>query len=192
MEIIEYKIEGKILTVGFKESNFVVYSIIHYLETENKEQLLQRAYINAKSTIDYEKTLDKHSMTTDKIGEIFIPEPSKATRLDVDFNNLKGKVLDQYGEIISVDVDFDIQGVEKAKIQDGLIIEEEVAEDTEYYIVAKYGVLEKKQKRIIKVKEPTKAEILEEEINNLKRDRTISMKAMIELHTKIMKLEGDM
>lgn len=110
-------------------------------------------------------------------------------KLDVDFNNLIGNILDQYGDVFSTDITFSIEGTDKARIQDTSIIEEDVREDIEYYIVAKYKELEEKQKRIIEVKKPTEVEMLEE-INNLKKDRTISMKAMIELHTKIMKLEG--
>ncbi|RXI58994.1 hypothetical protein [Clostridium tetani] len=190
MEIVEYRIESNTLTVGFKENNFVVYSVIPYIKNKNKNELLQEAYINVKNTINYEKALEKHSFTTNKKGEEFTPEEPKAIKLDVDFNNLKGNVLDQYGDVFSTDIIFSIEGTDKARIQDNSIIEEDVKEDTEYYIVAKYKELEEKEERIMEVKRLTEVEMLEEEVNSLKKDRTISMKAMIELHTKIMKLEG--
>ena len=95
MQIIKYEVNDGLLTVGFKEMNFVVYSQIPHYSGLTKQQLLQKAYEQIKQTIDYEKTLQEHSFTTDEIGEEFVPE------LDVDFDNLTGTVLDQYIDIYS-------------------------------------------------------------------------------------------
>ncbi|ASN72267.1 hypothetical protein 10S12_5 [uncultured Caudovirales phage] len=170
MQIIEYKIEGNILTVGFKEDNFVVYSQIAHDNEKSKQELLQKAYEQCKSSIDYEKTLEEHSITTDKEGEEFIPQGPYASKLEIDFNSLTGKVLDQYNDLYSPDIIFCIEGTDKAKIRDNIIIEESTEQDVEYYVVAKYMDLEERQKRIIyapRPQEPNKIEELEKEICEL-------------------------
>ncbi|MGO5076203.1 hypothetical protein ACTQ4K_20305, partial [Clostridium sporogenes] len=106
MQIVKYSIDDNILTVGFKEDNFVVYSSISYDNTLFKNELLQKAYLQIKDVIEYEKTLDQHSFITEETGEEFIPEQSKLNKLEVDFNKLQGKVIDQYGNVISTDVIF--------------------------------------------------------------------------------------
>lgn len=177
MEIVEYKIESNTLTVGFKEDNFVVYSAIPYAKNKSKNELLQEAYINVKNTINYEKTLEKHSFTTNKKGEEFTQEEPKATKLDVDFNNLIGNVLNQYEDVFSTDITFSIEGTDKARIQDNSIIEEDVNEDIEYYIVAKYKELEEKQKRIIHAK--AEEDFLQDRVEALEKSNAELMSLII-------------
>lgn len=164
MQIVKYEINKDILTVGFKVDDFIVYSQIAYDNDKSKNELLQSAYEECKKAIDYEKTLSQHSFITDKEGEEFTPEEAKPAKLIVDFNNLTGKVLDQYGDIYSEEVEFSIEDTDKARIEDNEVVEEEVEETTEYYVVAKYNDLEKKQKRIIFASEPDRVNELREEI----------------------------
>jgi len=182
MQIVEYLIDNTVLTVGFKEDNFVVYSVIAYDITLTKQQLLQKAYEQVKLTIEYEKTLEEHSFITEKTGEEFIPEQSKLNKLEVDFNKLQGKVIDQYGNIISTDVIFSIEGTNKARIENNKIVEDEVEKDTEYYIIARYKDLEKKQKRIIYC-----TKIVEEKIDP---EKVAIAEAIVDLNNRLQKIEG--
>ncbi|WP_010295843.1 hypothetical protein [Clostridium senegalense] len=74
MQVVKYGIDDNVLTVGFKEDNFVVYSVIKYDKALSKNQLLQRAYMQCKDAIEYERTLEEHLITTEGTGEEFIPE----------------------------------------------------------------------------------------------------------------------
>lgn len=167
MQIVKYDVQGNILEVGFREDDFVVYTQIVYDKNKSKEELLQLAYIQAKSSIDYERTLQKHSFTTEEKGEEFIPEESRPTKLEIDFYSLKGKVLDQYGGIYSTDIEFSIEGTDKARIENDVIIEDEVKEDEEYFIVAKYNDLVEKQKRIIYASKPDELDLLQQQISDI-------------------------
>lgn len=164
MQIVEYEINKNILTVGFKVDNFIVYSQIAYDENKTKYELIQLAYEQVKQTIDYEKTLEEHSFTTDIEGEEFIPEEPKPKYLEIDFNTLTGTVLDQYRDVYSTDIEFIIEGTDKARIEENTIIENIVEEDTEYFVVARYGDLEERQKRIIYAPVPDKIGELENQL----------------------------
>jgi Txe/YoeB family toxin of Txe-Axe toxin-antitoxin module len=181
LQITKYEINKNILTVGFKENNFVVYVDIAYDSSLSKQELLQKAYVQVKSTIEYEKTQAEHSIITVETGEEFIPETSKPTRLIIDFCRLKGKALDQYGEFYSTDIAFSVEGTDKAIIQNREIIEQEVAVDAEYYIVAKYNDLVEKQKRTIYA-----PKIANEPVNNNLAD---VYEAIISLDNRISKIE---
>lgn len=182
MEIVKYKQEDSSLIIGFKEDNFVVYSVISYDETLSKNELLQKAYLQVKDTIEYEKNSQEHSFITEETGEEFIPEQSKLNKLEVDFNKLQGKVIDQYGNVISTDVIFSIEGTNKARIENNKIVEDEVEKDIEYYIIAKYKDLEKKQKRIIYC-----TKIVEEKIDP---EKVAIAEAIVDLNNRLQKIEG--
>lgn len=164
MQIVEYEINKNILIVGFKVDNFIVYSQIAYDENKTKHELIQLAYEQVKQTIDYEKTLEKHSFITDIEGEEFIPEEPKPKYLEIDFNALTGTVLDQYRDVYSTDIKFIIEGTDKARIEENTIIENIAEEDTEYFVVARYGDLEERQKRIIHAPVPDKIGELENQL----------------------------
>ena len=76
------------------------------------------------------------------------PKP-KAARLDIDFYSLSGKVFDQYGDVIETPIDVTIEGTDKARIENGKLITEEVEEETSFFIVAKAGDLVEKQERTL-------------------------------------------
>lgn len=164
MQIVKYEINKNILTIGYKENNFVVYSQIVYDATKTKEELLQNAYIQCRNAIEYEETQTEHSLLTEEKGEEFIPEQSKTVKLVADFNNFTGKVLDQYGETISANTIFTIEGANKAKIENGKIVEQPVIADTEYFIVAKCGDFIEKQKRVIYAPKVVQPQVSENEI----------------------------
>lgn len=106
MQIIKYEVNRNILTVGFKEDNFVVYSQIAFDSAKTKRELLQKAYVQCKGAIDYEKTQTEHSFTTEVEGEEFIPEQSKATivKLNSDKNHIQF-ALNQENEIVNLSVE---------------------------------------------------------------------------------------
>lgn len=165
LQVVEYKINKNILTVGFKVSNFVVYSEIPYNKNLTENELLQKAYEQCRNAIEYEKTLDEHSFTTDEEGKEFIPDTPTPTKLIIDFDNLTGIVLDQYGDVYSEDgIEFIIEGTDKAYIIDNKIIEDVVEENVEYIIKAKYGELEEMQDRIIYAPVPDKIGELENQL----------------------------
>lgn len=168
MQIVKYEVNKDILTVGFKEYDFVVYAQVSYDENKTKDELLQLAYIQAKPSIEYEKTLDEHSFVTEEGGEEFTPEPPKPTKLDVNFDSLTGKVLDQYGNVFDGEVIFTIES-DVARIEDGIIVEDEVEEDTEYKIIASYNDLIVQENRIIYPFTPNETDILKNEIEELKQ-----------------------
>ena len=168
MQIVKYEINKNILTVGFKEDNFVVYAQVGFDENKTKDELVQLAYIQAKPSIKYEKTLNEHSFITDEVGEVFIPELPKPTNLDVNFDSLTGKVLDQYGNVFDGEVIFTIDS-DVARIEDGTIVEDEVEEDTEYKIIASYNDLIVQENRIIHPFTPNETDILKYEIEELRQ-----------------------
>lgn len=117
MEIVKYKIKNKGLTVGFKEDNFVVYSLISIDDSLTQKQLIQKAYEQVKKNIDYERTLTEHSLICEEHGEEFIPESPKLKRLklQVDSNTivvpvegitkeLSTSAYDQYGDNINAEL----------------------------------------------------------------------------------------
>ncbi|WP_034440073.1 hypothetical protein, partial [Clostridium ihumii] len=182
----KYDIDDSILTVGFKEDNFVVYSIIEYNTNLSKHELLKQAYVQCRDAIEYEKTLSEHLITTDEIGEEFILEDSKPIKLEVDFNSLKGKVLDQYGSIISENIIFSVEGSDKAKIENNKIIEESVLIDTDYFIVAKYGDLIEKQQYTIYAPKVIKESVDEEKV--AMAEAIVDLNSQIEMLKKEIEL----
>lgn len=126
MRIFSYENKNGIATVGFtgEEKNFAVYADVHFIPGEAHEKLLQRAYINAKSAIDYEQEQDSHLLTTDEEGEPFTPDEPAVARVEVEplqsveFSEgeeekeieLKANVYDQYGDPVETDVTWEATG----------------------------------------------------------------------------------
>lgn len=183
MQVVKYEINNNSLTVGFKVDDFVVYSQIAYDKNKTKSRLLQQAYIQCKKAIEYEKTLEEHSFTSDEVGSIFVPEAPKPAKLKIDFNNLSGVVLDQYGDNYSSEVAFTIYGTDKAKIESGVIIEDVVEGDTEYHIVASYGSLTETEKRVIHPPEPDK-------VNELREEIYPSLERLSELNNQVVEIQN--
>lgn len=151
IQIISYEVEKSILTVGFKVDDFVVYSSIGYDSKKTKQQLLQLAYEQIKQTIDYEKKLNEPSITSDKVGEEFIPnEPElRLLRLLVDNDyiqfeegqenamvSLSTISKDQYNENIEVDIEITTT---LGTIKDNILTIPTVEEFAEATITASVG-----------------------------------------------------
>ena len=114
MKVIKYEVGRNILTVGFAESNFIVYTQLANDTTLTKQELLQKAYEQCKPAIDYEKTQADHSFEWDGVGgEEFVPEPPNAKIVELIADRyshqfeigqetveivLSVEVQDQYGE----------------------------------------------------------------------------------------------
>jgi len=114
LKVVKYETDKNVLTVGFAEDNFIVYTQLAYDTTLTKQELLQKAYEQCKSAIDYEKTQEEHAFEWDgKGGEEFIPPSPKAKSIELILDKsyvqfeanqetaeiaLSADVKDQYGE----------------------------------------------------------------------------------------------
>lgn len=151
MQIILYEVNKSILTVGFKENNFIVYSSIYNSVTKTRKQLLQQAYEQVKKAIDYEKTLEEHSLTTDGIGEVFTPEEPKVNTITLSLSNnhiqfeenqeevaieLSSIIKDQYDEIIESEVTYTSS---KGDVSSNILTISKVEEYAEAEITANIG-----------------------------------------------------
>lgn len=160
MKLIQYTDDGSraLVTILFDDGTYAITDVIS--GDRPKDDILKDAYIMLKNT-------DRAIFEGDPRGfdDLILPEP-KEKFMDIDFYNLTGKVYDQYGEVMDKEVHFEIQGTDKAKIENNKIIEEEVTEETSYFIVAKCGDLEEKEERFIypPVKEEHKVASVEERL----------------------------
>ena len=102
--------------------------------------------------------------------EDFNRDVSVPTNMIVDFYNLTGKVFDQYGSEMETEIQFNIEGTDKARIEKGKLIEDVVETDTSYFIVARYGDLEERQEMFLYAPgeiTPSEMDILNKKINLL-------------------------
>lgn len=143
MKILKYESFGKdtIVSILFDDGTYNVTKILD--SSRPKEEILKDAYIILKNTERYPYTGD-----TKDLEDLILPTPTP-TFMEVDFYDFKGKAYDQYGEEIQADITFEIQGTNKARIENGKLITEEVEVETSFFIVAKCGKLEEKQERTL-------------------------------------------
>ena len=118
------------------------YSNINLIGGRPIEEILKDAYIltsNTANRLPYteETPTDLETYDTTPV----------ATTLKADFNNLTGKVYDQYGLEIDLPIEFSIEGT-SARIENGKIVKDVVDNDTSYFVVAKCGDLEERQEKI--------------------------------------------
>lgn len=170
MKLLNYEDDGNraMVAILFDDNTYAVTSVISGNRT--KEDILKDVYIISKN-----KERQNFEGNKDDYEDLILEDP-KPNSLDVNFYNLSGKAYDQYGEEIQADITFEIEGTDKAKIENNELIEEEVTEITSFFIVAKCGDIEKKEERFIypKVepkeppkKEPNEVEKLEAKVNVL-------------------------
>lgn len=149
MKIVKYEIDKNILTVGFAEDNFIVYTQLAYDNTKTKQELLQKAYEQCKSAIDYEKTQTEHAFTWDgKGGEDFTPALPKAKSIELILDKsymqfeagqetaeiaLSADVKDQYGDNYIGNIEF---STTYGNISENTLIIPSVTEYTEVVIAA--------------------------------------------------------
>lgn len=150
MKVVKYEINKNILTVGFGEDSFAVYTQLAYDNTKTKQELLQKAYEQCKSAIDYEKTQAEHAFEWDgKSGEDFTPAIPKAKTIElsvdksyVQFEANEGgtaeialftDVKDQYGDNYIGNIEF---STTYGNISENTLIIPSVTEYTEVVIAA--------------------------------------------------------
>lgn len=143
MKILKYETFGKdtIVSILFDDGTYNVTKILD--NSRPREEILKDGYIILKNTERYPYTGD-----TKDLEDLILPTPT-LTFIAVDFYDFYGKAYDQYGEEIQADITFEIQGTDKARIENGKLITEEVQEETSFFIVAKCGTLEEKQERTL-------------------------------------------
>lgn len=168
MKILKYEKLNKDTVVGIVFDD-ETYGLVRILDnTRPKEEILKDAYIILKNSdrLEYEGNVST-------LEDLVLPT-SKPTFMTVDFYSFSGHVYDQYGDEIFKDITFEVVGTDKARIENNKIIEEEVAEITSYFIVAKCGNLEEKQERKLYPKpeepkpQPDMTATLFKEVANLK------------------------
>ena len=149
MKVVKYEIDKDILTVGFAESNFIVYTQLANDTTLTKQELLQKAYEQCKSAIDYEKTQEEHAFEWDGVGgEEFVPESPNAKIVELIADRyfhqfeigqetveiaLSADVKDQYDETYDGAVQF---ATTYGNISENTLIIPSVTEHTEVVITA--------------------------------------------------------
>lgn len=160
MKLIQYIDDSDYTRVAilFDDGTYAVTSVVS--GNRSKEDILKDAYILLRNAERVRFEGDPKDF-----DNLILPEPKEKT-MDIDFYNLTGKVYDQYGEVMDKEIQFEIQGTDKAKIENNKVIEEEVTEETSYFIVASCGELVQKEERFIypPVKEEPKVASVEERL----------------------------
>ena len=134
------------LFVLYEDNTFTILNLVQ----DTLENVLKNAYVLSKNI---ERLQYGEEIPTDL--ETYEKPQSVATKItNVDFNNLTADIYDQFGDLMQVDIDFTIEGTDKAKIENGKIVEDVVDTDTSYFIVAKYGDLEERQERFLYAPRP--------------------------------------
>lgn len=143
MKLIQYIDDSYYARVAilFDDNTYAVTSVISGNRT--KEDILKDAYILLRNVerVRFEGKAKDYE-------DLILPAP-KENYMEVNFYALTGKVYDQYGEVMEKQVQFEIQGTDKASIENNKVIEEEVTEITSYFIVASCGALVQKEERFI-------------------------------------------
>ena len=143
MKLLQYADDRYYARVAilFDDGTYAVTSVIS--GNRSKEDILKDAYILLKNAerVRFEGDVKDYD-------DLILPPP-KEKSIDVNFYALTGKVFDQYGEVMDKEISFEVQGSDKARIEDNKVVEEEVEEMTSYFIVAKCGDLLQKEERFI-------------------------------------------
>ena len=143
MKLIQYIDDSYYARVAilFDDNTYAVTSVIS--GNRSKDDILKDAYILLRNV----ERVRFEGNPTD-FEDLVLPAP-KENFMEVNFYDLTGKVYDQYGEVMEKQVQFEVQGTDKARIENNKIIEEEVTEETSYFIVASCGELVQKEERFI-------------------------------------------
>lgn len=160
MKLIQYIDDSYYARVAilFDDNTYAVTSVVSGNRT--KDDILKDAYILLRNV---ERV--RFEGNPKDFEDLILPAP-KESFMEVNFYDLTGKIYDQYGEVMEKQVQFEIQGTDKAKIENNKVIEEEVEEITSYFIVASCGELVQKEERFIypPVKEEPKIASVEERL----------------------------
>lgn len=133
--------QNKIISLIFPDQTYATVSVAD--NTRDKDDLIKDAYILIKNM-----SREMYDGDTSLLPDVVL-DGSKPTSFKPNFFELNGEVYDQYGDRIEKEINFEIEGTEKARIENNNIIEEEVDEPTSYFIVAKCGDLIQREERYI-------------------------------------------
>lgn len=154
MKLLQYIDDSYYARVAilFDDNTYAVTSVIS--GNRSKEDILKDAYILLKNAerVRFEGDVKDYD-------DLILPAPREKS-IDVNFYALTGKVFDQYGEVMDKEISFEVQGSDKARIEDNKLIEEEVEEMTSYFIVAKCGDLVQKEERFIYPPAPVEPKVV--------------------------------
>lgn len=143
MKLLQYIDDSyyAMVAILFDDNTYAVTSVIS--GNRSKEDILKDAYILLKNAerVRFEGDVKDYD-------DLILPPP-KEKSIDVNFYDLTGKVFDQYGEVMDKEISFEVQGSDKARIENNKVIEGEVIEETSYFIVASCGELVQKEERFI-------------------------------------------
>lgn len=160
MKLLQYIDDSYYARVAilFDDNTYAVTSVIS--GNRSKDDILKDAYILLRNVerVRFEGNPKDYE-------NLILPTP-KENYMEVNFYALTGKVYDQYGEVMEKQVQFEIQGTDKARIENNKVVEQEVKEITSYFIVASCGALVQKEERCIypTVKEEHKIASVEERL----------------------------
>ena len=189
MKLIQYIDDSDYARVAilFDDNTYAVTSVIS--GNRSKDDILKDAYILLKNV---ERV--RFEGNPKDFEDLVLPEPREKF-MDIDFYNLTGKVYDLYGEVMDKEIQFEIQGTDKARIENNKVVEEEVTEETSYFIAASCGELVQKQERFIyppaeEIENPTDA--LAKELTKLKIDSMKEKAVNASLGKEVTKLKLDM
>lgn len=192
MKLIQYIDDSYYARVAilFDDNTYAVTSVVSGYR--NKEDILKDAYILLRNV---ERV--RFEGNPKDFEDLILPAP-KENFMEVNFYDLIGKVYDQYGEIMDKEIQFEIQGTYKARIENNKVVEEEVTEETSYFIVAKCGELVQKEEKIIYPLAPVEPErenptdALAKELTKLKIDSMKEKALNSNLGKEVTKLKLDM
>lgn len=142
IKLLEYKKQDSHILVTIlneKDNTKTSTSIVD--GDRDKKEIIKDAYILSKFT-------NKEKYSNEEVIETIELDDPKPSKMYPDFINLSGYVIDQYADKMENEIKYSIEG-KGATIQGNKIVEEEVEEDTSYFIVAKCGELVEKQERFL-------------------------------------------
>lgn len=192
MKLIQYIDDSYYARVAilFDDGTYAITDVIS--GDRPKDDILKDAYILLRNVERVRFEGDPRDF-----DDLILPAPKEKT-MDIDFYNLTGKVYDQYGELMEKQIQFEIQGTDKARIENNKIITEEVTEETSYFIVASCGTLAQKEERFIYPPAPVEPEresptdALAKELTKLKIDNMKEKAVNANLGKEVTKLKLDM
>lgn len=148
MKLLKFEDYGKnkLISIIFADGTFATTSVSK--KDRDKNDLIKDAYILLKNA-----NREPYDGDISELQDIRLEEP-KATSMVPDFYALKGAVYDQYGDAMEEPIKYTIEGTDKARIENGTVVEEKVEEDTKYVIRATAGDLIETLERTIYKEEP--------------------------------------
>lgn len=157
------EVDGRVNIFCYYEDG--TYMNLNLIGNRDINDILKDAYIISSNPMN--RSLFEGELPADLIE---FEANSVPTILKVnDFENTSATIYDQYGSPMELEVEFTVEGTDKARFENGKLIEDGVEMDTSFFIVAKYGELEERVERTLFAPIPTEEEILLEKYEEMKR-----------------------